>query len=153
MATNVIEITLTNNTPFHVRQLGLFELDNILPETIGQFTYTIEILGKPYEAEFKVESYGDNPPVKPEQSPSEIKPNTKEADMLTDWQLYEAAKLHNKRRVENTAKFYMTVKKYIIENACIDSPNLITTIEDWRRVYDAVLVPQLTIDLIAKHLH
>lgn len=149
---SVIEIKLSSGTLFKVRQLGLFELDNIFPKSIGPFTYTMEILGKEYEAEFNLDSY-EEPPKKPDKPEREIQPNTLEHDQLLDWQLYQAGLLHNRKRVETTMQFYIEMKDYIIENACLDDPNLIVTTTDWQMVYDAAIVPQLTLDLIAATLN
>lgn len=148
---NVIEIPLSSGKNFKVRQLGLFELDNLMPDSIGPFTYKMTILGKEHDVEFDIGTY-ETPPEKPEKNVSDIVEFTPEHDQLLDWQLYNAAKYHNEQRLVRTNEFYDKVKAYIVEQACVDNPNLIITIEDWRKVYDAALVPQLTLELIAKTL-
>lgn len=142
---------LSDGKEFHVRTLGLFELDNLMPDLLGPFTFSMQILDKEYEAEFDITRY-ETPPEKPTKPEVEILPDSLEGEQLTDWKLYQAAKLHDKKRINKVAEYYDRVKTYILENACLDSPDRIVTLEDWQKVYDIALVPQLTIELIAKTL-
>jgi hypothetical protein len=142
-------ITLESGDEFEMRTLGLFELDDISSDLLGPFTFPMVMFGKTFEAEYDYTRY-ETPPTKPtETNPEE---GTPEWDQLTDWQLYQAALLHDKRRLEKVADYYTRVRQYILKNACVSSPNLIQTIKDWERVYDAALIPQLTMTVIADTL-
>lgn len=146
-----IIVTLDSGEDFRVRQLGLFELDDLVPDSIGPFTYEMEVMGKTHHVVFDISRY-ETPPPPPTKSPSEIKPNTREHDDYIDWQLYHAALLHNQKRLDTINTFYMDIKRYIIANACEDDPAKLISLDDWRKVYDAALVPQLTMEIIAATL-
>lgn len=148
-------VVLSDGETFEVRALGLFELDDISPELLGPFTYPMTVFGKTFDAEYDISRYeklGIPIPEKPNKSESEIIENTADWDDLMDWKLYEAAKLHEKRRKDAIENYYQVIKNYILNHACLDDTNRIKTVEDWDKVYSAALIPQLTIELIAKTL-
>lgn len=145
-----MEITLDSGKKVNVRKLGIFELDSLRPESVGVFTYEIEIMGVKYDAEFDINKI-EVPPQKPETPEGEITKGSKEYDQLVDWKLYQAALLHEKRRQETIAHFYEAVTSYILNN-CIDHSEYIKTEHDWNTVYDHALTEPLTIDKIAEVL-
>lgn len=149
-----LNVTLSDKTTIPVKRLGIFELDNLTPEPIGYFTYKMKALtGNEYDVEFDPSLY-DEPPTKPEQLESEIEEGTPEWYQLMDWQLYQGAMLHEKKRRELVNEYKETVAKYIL-NRCVseNDQKLITTQEDWENVYNAALVPQLTIELLTETLN
>jgi hypothetical protein len=140
-------ITLSDNQPFEVRQLGIFELDKLTPKPIGPFTYTMKtITGKEFEVEFDINAY-DTPPIDPQVHSPE--PETPEWYLLHDWQLYQAAMLHESKRQEILSQYYDDVVEHIIGSCCKGDTRRIVTREDWLKIYEAALVPQLTLEDIA----
>ena len=146
-------ITLEDGSEIEVRRLGIFELDNLMPDPVGPFTYKMKTLtGKEYDVEFDPNTY-DEPPQKPDKAEHEVEENSSEWYQLLDWQLYQASIAHNHRRVEAMDEYNELVARYII-NSCVkpEDVNRIVTEEDWERVYSAALVPQLTVELLEKTL-
>ncbi len=131
-----------------ITRLTLFELDKLTPPNIGLFTYEVEVMGKVYDHEFDYSAF-ETPPEKPE---GEVIKDSQEWYDLNDYNLYQAALLHEKRRQEATEKYYENVAKYILEN-CIEDPSLIVTEKDWIKLYDSVMIEPLTRDVIAETLH
>lgn len=149
-------IQLSDGSEFEVRTLGLFELDDVLPDLLGPFTYPMTMFGKTFDAEYDIGRYeklGIPIPEKPDMPESQIQEYTPEWDQLMDWKLYQAAELHEKRRLEVIVEYYNEIKEYILKKACVDDPNRIQTLVDWENVYDVALVPQLTMELIVKTLN
>lgn len=150
----VHDIYLSDGEVCHVRQLGLFELDEEVPlPQIGRFTYKIHMLpGDVYEAEFKIESFKE-PPVKPDVPESDIVEKSAAWYDLRTWQLYQAALLHEKRRTASIIQYKNDVLAYILKH-CIPPEDVrrLHTGEDWERVYDAAVVEQITYELLAEVL-
>ena len=131
-----------------ITRLTLFELDKLTPPNVGLFTYEVTVMGKTYDHEFDYNAF-ETPPEKPE---GDIIEESQEWYDLNDYNLYQAALLHEKRRQESTEKYYENVAKYILEN-CIEDPSLIVTEKDWIKLYDSVMIEPLTMDVIAQTLH
>lgn len=143
------EIYLSDGEPCTVRRLGIFELDNIVPDKHEPFTYEIEDLtGKVHEVPFNIEDY-EEPPERPSVDPDTVKKGSPAWFDLYDWQLYQAAIAYRNEQMRSLARYYEEVTYYILDY-CVqeEDRNRIVLEEDWARVYTAALVPQLTMDLI-----
>lgn len=147
----IVEITLSDNLPFKVRKLGIFELDELRPKPLGPFTYTMTVLGKEYQAEFSLENW-PTPPPKPETPEYAATEHSQDWYAWHDYKLYQAAMLHQSKRHEQMAEFIENVARHIITNACEDDTNRIVTNEDWEKVYEAALIPQLTVEILSEVL-
>lgn len=146
------EIILSDGEPFEVRTLGIFELDELTPADLGPFTYKLKtVTGQEFDAEFKPENFPE-PPKKPEVPENEIEEGSAEYYDLLDWQLYQAATTHINKREEKLNQYYENVIDYILKNS-VENPDRIVTLEDWKKVYEAALVPPLTMDLIVEVLN
>lgn len=146
-------IILSDGEPFEAPLLGIFELDSLRPNRLEPFTYKMEVLGKEYDTIYDMAAWPD-PPQKPDKSESEIVENSSEWFALNDWKLYEAAKYHEEQREIQLADFLERVAHYIL-NHCKENGqdlNRIKLESDWEKVYDAMLVPQLTVEILAETL-
>lgn len=148
---NTVTVILSDGEPFTVRRLGIFELDEQRPTPLGPFVYNIMILGKSYDAVYDIHAW-ENPPVKPEIPEHNIIPDSPEWHALNDWKLYQAGLLHEAKREAQINEFCNSVPKYILTHCCLSDINRIVTDLDWMKVYEAVLVPQLTVEVLADTL-
>lgn len=157
---NYNTVFLSDGQPLVVRRLGLFELDDLTPPHLGPFTYKIKIVtsqnvpAQEHEAVFDISGY-KVPPEKPDTSKGEPAQGSAEWYQLLDWQLYQAAQEHERKREEAVVKYYGDVSRYVLEN-CIEDSNAvhrIVTPEDWELVMQAALVEQVTVELLAKTLN
>lgn len=146
-------VYLSDGKPLQVQQLGIFELDAISPKVSGPFTYEVETLtGKKYEVEFDPDAF-DEPPQKPDTPRHELVEKSAEWYDYLDWQLYQGAIKHKADKKAAIADYYEEVARYIKEH-CIDpsQANRIVTGADWVAVYEAALVPQLSMEKIKEVL-
>lgn len=148
-----VNVILSDGNSIPVRVLGIFELDSIpMPQT-GRFTYTIELVtGKTEEVEFEIERW-EEPPQKPDIPENEIIQGTPAWYDLRTWKLYQAALLHEKKRIDEALTYTQQVAEYIYQN-CLspeDREKIVNEL-DWREVYSAALIPPLTMDLIRETL-
>lgn len=147
------EIILSDGKPCEVRTLGLFELDGKAPEVLGAYRYSLILAtGQVVEDEYNIYAW-ETPPKKPETPVEEIKQGTQEWDELTEYETYQAALAHEKRRLKSHEVRTETIATYILEHCLSDDDRVrIVEPEDWRKVYDAALVPQITEEAIAQCL-
>ena len=141
-------ITLSDGLPFRVPQLGIFELDELREAPMGVFTYEVEVMGKRYDVEFDISTW-DHVPVKPD-NPNP-KPETPEWYALQEYTLYQAGVLHEERRQQQMYQYVEKVGRYILRK-CPDDINRIITYNDWEKIYNTALVPQLTVEILATTL-
>lgn len=145
------EIILSDGLPFVVHKIGIFELDHLLPEPIGPFTYKINIMGTEYDTLFDIDAF-EVPPPKPNTPESNVQTETSEWYDWQNYKLYQAGLVHDRRRKEKVSLFAEEVAKYILEKCCESNIGRIQTEEDWEAVCDAALIPQLTMDVIVETL-
>lgn len=146
-------VTLSDGEPCEVRTLGIFELDSIRREFLGPFTFMMKVLGGiEKEVEYDIGKYEelDRPiPTPPDIPEHELKENTEEWFQFRDSQLYQAAQHHAVLRIESVFEYCDDVIDYLLLN-CISPQDIrrIVTDEDWRLVYYAAMIPQITEALI-----
>jgi len=138
-------VTLSDGGSCEVRQLGLYELDKIEgPAISGPFVHKQDVAGISYDAEFDIFAF-DEPPKKPE-IPEHEAPEKSHAwhDWRVYW-LYQAGIEHERKRLEETAAYLDRIALYILEE-CItpEDQRRIIDSSDWKIVYTAALIDQLT---------
>lgn len=145
------EIILSDGLPAEIRTLGIFELDPLSPKPMGRYAYRMEFVSGEVEyVEFPIERYKE-PPQKPDIPEEEIEPKSAAWWKLLTWQRYQAALLHEQRRLEQTAVYMDDVLDYIINNCA--TPDIVArliTDEDWDKFIWVAIVPQLTKEMLAK---
>lgn len=150
-------VLLSDGEPCEVRTLGIFELDTVKREFLGPFTFTMKILGgAEKEAEYDISKYeelGRPIPTPPDIPEHELKEDTQEWYQFRDAQLYQAALLHGVLRLEAISIYCDQVVDYILAR-CISYEDLlrIVTDEDWKKVYIAGMVPQISEAMIMQIL-
>ncbi len=146
-------ILLSDGLPCRVRQLGLFELNGKGRAILGPYCYSMLLAtGQVVEDEYELRALEETP--KPPDLPAaEIKPGSMEWYALNEYETYLAAMAHEKRRVESYHGYVDDVVAYILAN-CLKAEDCsrIVTPEDWDAVYQAALVPELTIEVISATL-
>lgn len=146
-------VTLSDGQPCKVRQLGLFELNGKGREVPGPYKYSLLLAtGQIIEDEYDLRAldYTPRPPDKPAE---EIKPNSLDWYDLQEYETYLAALAHEKVRIESYHGYVQDVIDYILAH-CLsaDDTTRIVTPGDWDAVYQAALVPQLTMEVISATL-
>lgn len=139
-------ITLSDGLPCKVRVLGLFEL-NGKGEILGPYRYSLLLAtGQVVEDEYDLRAldYVPKPPDKPVE---EIQQGSLDWYELQEYETYLCALAHEKKRIESYHTYVNETVNYILAN-CVASDDLgrIVMPEDWDRVYQAALVPQLTME-------
>jgi len=85
------DIILSDGLPCAVKVLPLYSLDHIGPKDIGDFTYKIQTLSGEYLQSYNLETRLDNPPAQPP-------PDSDDTWAITEWERFQAAIEHNRRR-------------------------------------------------------
>lgn len=143
----------SDNDPISVKKLGLYELDNVTPPAIsGPFTYRREIAGNVLDIEYDMSRYQE-PPIPPDVPEHEVKEGSEAWYDWREYHFYHAALLHERKRLDATAEYLDRIAHYVLEN-CVKPEDRyrIVTEEDWRSVYSAALVPQVTQELLEETL-
>lgn len=142
-------VTLSDNQPCQVRQLGLFELDGVGRELISPYKYQLLMAtGQILEDEYDLRAF-DTPPKPPDGEPSKIESGSYEWYNLQEFETYQKAIAHEKTRLESYEGHLLDISHYIIKN-CIsaDDRERIVTADDYKTVYQAAIVPLLTEEVI-----
>lgn len=138
-------VTLSDGDTCRVRVLGLFELDGKCREIPGPYRYSLLLAtGQVVEDEFDIRAF-DEPPRPPNMPIEDIKPGTWEWDQLQQAETYRAALAYEKVRLEAYEGYINDIAAYILQN-CLDESDRRRIVEpdDWRKIQEAALVPQLT---------
>lgn len=144
-------VTLSGGESCRVRQLSLFELDNKAREIIGPYRYSILLAtGQIVESEYDLRAI-ETPPIKPEKPALEIENGSSEWYQLQEYETYLAALAHEQARIESYEGYVNDIAEYILSR-CVEDNSLILNDDDWQKVYQAALVPQLTEEGIADTL-
>ncbi len=150
------EVTLSDGEPCKVLRLSVFGLDGVGPELPGPFRYFYEIgIGgsNPQRVE---DSYDTSARSKPPKHPGipreEIIPESPEWWDLLEFETYKAAVAYEViARLPTAIEYVRKVSKFIVDN-CISPDDVIriVTKEDFRKIYRAACVPQITRALLAE---
>lgn len=144
-------VILSDGQPCKVRVMGLYELGDMAPEIVGPYRYSMMLAtGDIVEDEYIPPA---TPPVKPDKPVEECEPNSYEYGQWQEYNTYLAAVAHEQKRTESYEDYLNWQANYIMTN-CLegDDKKRVVTLEDWRKVQTAALVPQLTEEVIADTL-
>lgn len=146
-------LVLSDGKPCEIRTLGIFELDPLTPTPMGRYAYRMEFVSGEVEyVEFPIERYKE-PPKKPDLPESEIEHKSAAWYRLLEWQRYQAALLHEQKRLSQTAEYMNDVQAYILDNCLAkEDRNRFVTEEDWDKLFWVAFVPQLTKEFLVKVL-
>lgn len=146
-------VTLSDGLPCKVRQLGLFELDGRGREVVGPYRYSLLLAtGQITEDEYDIRAL-DEIPQPPDKPLKEIEQGSDEHFQLQEYDTYLAALAHEKTRIESYHGYAADITTYILTN-CLDEADRqrVVTEDDWHVVYQASLVPELTMEVLAQTL-
>lgn len=146
-------VILSDGEKCKVRILGLFELDGIAEPPLGPYRYSILMAtGEILEDEYDLRAVKDIPKP-PDVVIEDIEEGSWEWHQLREYETYQAALAHEKKRLASYETYLATIKDYILTN-CLDESdhNRIITVKDWERVQSAAIVPKITEEAIADTL-
>lgn len=142
-------VLLSDNEPCKIHCLGLFELDGKAQDILGPYRYQVLMAtGQVMEDEYRLPP---TPPEKPEvENPEQ---GSYEYGQLLEYETYQAAIAHEKLRLESAEDHSREIAAYILAN-CVseEDQQRIVTEQDWRKVKEASIVPQLTEEVLADTL-
>ncbi len=149
---NLTEITLSDGEKCQVRRLGIFELDAIQPPDTRPFVYTEKLGGNEITRPFDVAAW-EKPPAMPTPEQMAAQPGTVPYYHYFEWSLYWAATYKAKENKEDVKRYCKDVAAYILDT-CIspEDKKRIVTADDFRLVWAAALVPQLSLEDLAMSL-
>ena len=142
-------VILSDGEPCKIRCLGLFELDDKAPDILGPYRYTMLLAtGQTVEDEYVLPP---TPPEKPDTDKPE--PGSFEYSQLLEYETYQAAIAHEKLRLESAEEHTRQIATYLMTTclAEVDQIRIITD-QDYRKVKQAAIVPQLTEEVLADTL-
>lgn len=140
-------IILSDGLPCEVDTLPLYALDHIEPKDPGEFTYKIKtLLGEIYEQAYNLQSRLDNPPTEPE-------PGTDDTWKLTEWERYQAAIAHNRKRHELAEIRAGNVAREVMRR-CLKPADRerVKTDDDYQAVYLAGVAQEVSEEALADSL-
>lgn len=146
------EVVLSDGKPCRIRVLGIFELDNVAPsEKLGPYFYEFETIDGTVVRDVYDLSSLEHIPQKPE-TPKEMSGEGTPSWM--DWleyDTYQAALAHQVRQMEIMEKYNNDVLQYILNHSLVNRSDIsrIVLPEDWQKVYEAALVPEVDEYLLA----
>lgn len=147
------DVVLSDGKECHVNTLGIFDIDSIPLPNLGPFTYKMRMVtGAEKDVELDLSLYEEFPE-KPDIPESEIVEGSPAWYKLREWQLIQAALIHNRLRVESAHDYAEQVLNLVLE-ACVDKADIsrIKTIEDFHKITWAALVPPLSREMLSLSL-
>lgn len=149
------KVKLSDGKPCRIRQLGIFELDNVAPsEKMGPFFYTMEMVdGNKVEDVYDLAALEVAPP-KPKTPREDAEKGSSEWKSWLEWETYRAALAHYENQHVVTEEYNEAVLQYIVDMSMVNKSDItrIVTPEDWETVYTAALVPEVDENIIAEVL-
>lgn len=161
------EVTLlpSDNLPIEIRQLGLYELDNVLPDLPDSvFYYEMGVLGgQIVKAQYELERNMANPPNKPDselldiiERNAQIKEDQKKDREWWNWrkwQIHQAALAHYADWLKAVEERSRLARRYIFDNCLKPEDKIrIKTVEDWKVIIGKAMVPQVAMEDIERTL-
>lgn len=144
-------VILSDQQPCKVRVLGLFELSDAAPAPLGPYRYSLLLAtGEMVEDEY---IFPKTPPVEPDRLFEECEVNSYEYYQWLEYNAYQAALAHERKRTEDHERYLREINRYILDN-CLEEQDRRRVVEltDWQRIQAAAIVPQLTEEVIAQIL-
>ena len=125
------EVKLSDGQAVKVRQLGLFELDDIETGIPGPYKYTVHLFGgDDYEIVYDIEAALVDPPQKPSVAMEQAEAGNPEYYQWQDWLRYQEALAHQITMYEAYALYCERVAEYI-KRHCLPDGLQIATAADW----------------------
>lgn len=137
----------SDNLPIEVKVLPLYALDHIGPQDIGDFTYRIKtLLGETLDQIYNLAARLETPPPEP-------KPDEDDTWILTEWERYQAALVHNQKRHELDEERALNRAHEII-NKCVkpDDRDRLVTMADYDAVYEVAIPEEVAGEALASVL-
>ncbi len=144
------EVILSDGKPCSVLRLGVFDLDGVGPELPGPFIYTYKLSnGQIVEDKYDV-SARSKPPEHPGIPESEIDEDSPQWHALLEYETYKAGIAYEWNvRLPQTVQYIRELSTFIVERCLSDEDkSRIITEDDYALVYEAGIVPQVTMDLL-----
>ena len=145
------EVILSDGKPCSVRRLGVFDLDGVGPELPGPFRYTYELSnGQLVEDTYDV-SARSKPPEHPGVPENEIVERGPQWHALLEYETYKAGIAYEYNvRLPQTVHYVREMSAFIVDTCLTeDDVSRIVTEDDYALVYEAAVVPQVTMELLA----
>lgn len=138
------QITLSDNLPCNVRQLELYELDNVPFDDPGPYLM-IDVLagGETQKREYDLSAW-DEPPQPPNVAKDKCDPGSMEAALWLIYDRYQAAVHQHIVRLHAFVEHGHDIAKYVIEH-CLDEADRhrVVTAEDYHKIYTAAMVQEV----------
>lgn len=148
----IVKIKLSDGKPCQVRQLGIFELDPVVPaEELGPFFYEVTMMdGSKAKEIYTVDSLA-RPPAEPKIPRHEVQPKTRAFEEWLEYDTYKAALAHYEHQHVVTERYNEAVRKYILTNALVNRADIqrIVTADDWHEFFTNALIAEVDENLIA----
>lgn len=144
-------VILSDSQPCKIRVLGLFELSDVAQEPLGPYRYSLLLAtGEVVEDEY---IFPKSPPAAPDKPLDECEPNDYEYHQWQEYNTYQAAIAHEKKRTIDYERYLREINRYILDN-CLGEQDRGRIVDDtdWQKVQAAAIVPQLTEEVIAQTL-
>ena len=91
-------VRLSDKKKIKVRRLGLFDLDNVIIDVLGPFTFEVDLVsGKTMLAEYDGSRWTE-PPQKPDTPRSMLEEESEEWYEYREWALYQSWLVHERDR-------------------------------------------------------
>jgi hypothetical protein len=143
-------VKLSDGEEASVGRLPIFGLDKVPIDVLGPYTYEISLLtGKTLLAEYDGSLWA-TPPPKPDSRPEELTEGPEDWYNYREWALYQSWLVHERERMTSIEMYHYRVATYILEN-CLDDETRrrIVTADDWQKVYQAAISPEVTAEHLA----
>jgi len=143
-------VILSDGKPCVVRRLGIFDLDGQGPEVSGPFRYTMTLLSGREVEDFYDPGARSVPPVKPEVDKDDLKEGSPQWYAWLEWETYKAAIAHEyMNRIPSIFAFVKGISGFIAITAISEEDrHRIITEEDWDKIREVALVPEVTWDMV-----
>lgn len=140
------EVVLSDGKPCRIRPLGIFELDNVAPsEKLGPYFYEFKLLdGSTAKAYYDLSALDAPPPI-PTVPKEEAERGSQAYVAWIERETYEAAVAHQVNQNLVMERYNNAVLQYILDHGLAnrsDSTRIVLP-EDWQKVYEAALVPEV----------
>lgn len=142
----ITTVTLSDGHPCKVRQLGIFELDSVAPSSkLGPFLYDVQMIDGSIVKDVYHITQLQTPPPEPTSPRDSVKPKSEEYYAWLEWETYHAAKAYYEEQQNVIETYNRDVLRHILDYALMNRSDVsrIVTEEDWEKVYQAALVPEV----------
>jgi hypothetical protein len=150
----IATVELSDGKPCQIRVLGIFDLDGVGSEMLGPYTYRYQLVtGEEVEDVYPLENI-TRPPEMPDVGDDTPVPGTQSWWRLAEWQTYKAAVGHERRRLDSVHDRLQSISRFIVDHCLVNPDDRAHIVDraDWAAVYEAALVPQLSMAHVARAL-